>query len=136
MKNLLQTSANEITQQFQQEHGKRIIDLLGETNRAHLNGKGKLLLQPFINGNLVRWTLTWMQDQIAFDLNIVLNLVSNGGQAQVESVFVHRHASTPYDFPGHTPTTRMRRVKGFSMTAIKDAIQAEFVQDELPRWQS
>lgn len=133
MKNMIQDLAPEITEQFQREHGKRIVDLLGETNQTHLKGKGKLMLQPLINGNLLRWTLTWMQDQIAFDLNIVVNVATDGGQAQAESVFVHRHASAPYDFQGHIPTTRMRRVKGFSMAAIKDAVQAEFVQEDFPK---
>jgi hypothetical protein len=40
-------------------------------------------------------------------------------------VFVHRHASTSLDYEDHTPTTRMRRLTGFSMKDIREAIEAE-----------
>jgi hypothetical protein len=124
---------DEKAQQFLREYGDQIVDLLGKVNRAHLRGQGKILFHPISEDDILHWTLEWKQDQVSFDLNLVVHIEKNDDSLPVESVLVHRHACAPYDFAGHMPSTRMRRLNGFSMPEIKRAVEAEFAQEEFPK---
>lgn len=124
------TEANErinaVIEQVKRDFGNGIVDLLKMVNQTHLKGKGKVTSQPKIDRSNVRWILAWKQDKISYDLNIVVSVDDDGIEARVGKVWVHRHASTDYDFDGHTPTTRMRRLAGLSLNEIKEAVEAEF----------
>jgi len=125
---MTETAHDRITQQIEQvknELSKDIVDLLKEVNKQHLKGKGSVAPQPIIDRTNLRWTLAWKVGKVSYDLNIVANVEDDGKQAHVSKVWVHRHASTDYDFDGHTPTTRMRRLTGLSLAEIKGAIEAE-----------
>lgn len=117
---------NAVIEQVKRDFGKGIVDLLKTTNQTFLKGKGKVTSQPKIDRSNVRWALVWKQDKISYDLNIVVSVDDDGVQARVGKVWVHRHASTDYDFDGHTPTTRMRRLAGLSLNEIKEALETEF----------
>lgn len=123
----------EKAQQFLRKYGDQIGNLLNETNRVNLRGKGKILFHPISDDDILHWTLEWKQDQVSLDLNLVVHIEKNDGPLQIESVLVHRHASAPYDFEGHMPTTRMRRLNGFSMLEIKRAVDAEFAPEEFAK---
>lgn len=109
-------------------HNKSIVALLKEANKTHLDSQGKVTGQPKIAQNSLRWTLAWKQGKISYDLNLIVSVDDNGTEARVDKVWVHRHASSDYDFEGHTPTTRMRRLTGIDLAEIKQALEAEFKQ--------
>lgn len=112
--------------EIKRDHGQAIVDLLNETNQTHLQSKGKVTSQPTIDQNSLRWTLAWKQGKITCDLNIVVSVDDDGQAARVGRAWVHRHASTDYDFEGHTPTTRMRRLAGLTLKEIRAALEAEW----------
>jgi hypothetical protein len=103
-----------------------ITELLKETNKWRLGGKGKIVAAPKVDHNSLRWTLAWKEGKIAFELNVVVSIEDDGRRARVGRVWVHRHASTPFDFDGHTPTTRMRRLTGLAIEEIREAIETEW----------
>ncbi len=108
------------------EYAAGIRELLSEINQTRLKGKGKVE-PPVVDGSSLRWTLAWREEhKISLELNIVVNVEDDGRQARVDRVWVHRHASTPMDFEGHTPTTRMRRLTRLSIATIREAIDAEW----------
>ena len=108
-------------------HSDGIQELLKEVNRTRLRGKGNITETPIIEGNSLRWRLAWKEKRkISFELSIVVNVEDDGRQAHVGRVWVHRHASTPLDYEGHTPTTRMRRLTGLNIPDIREAIEAEW----------
>ena len=124
-----QTAQDRINQQIEfvkHEYGNGIVNLLKETNKTRLQSKGKLTLSPTQDRNSLRWTLAWKENKISFELNVVFSLTDNGAQARIDRVWVHRHASAPFDFEGHTPTTHMHRLTSLSLAEIKSAIEAEF----------
>lgn len=111
--------------EIQQEWSKPIVELLRETNKIKLGNKARLVARPARDRSGLRWTLAWRDDKIAYDLNVVVHVEDDGKAAKVSKVIVHRHASADYDYDGHTPTTRMRRLSELSLTEIKQAIEAE-----------
>ncbi len=124
---LKQARITEKIEQVKHAYSDEINELLKEVNRARLNGKGKITEAPIVEGNSLRWTLAWKEERkISLELNIVVNIEDDGQQARVGRVWVHRHASTPLDYEGHTPTTRMRRLTALSIPEIKEAIEAEW----------
>ncbi len=113
-------------EEIKREYGAGIRELLSEVNKTRLKGKGKIE-PPVVEGSSLRWTLAWREERkISLEMNIVANVEDDGRQARVGRVWVHRHASTPMDFEGHTPTTRMRRLTSLSIAAIREAIDAEW----------
>jgi len=106
--------------------GKDIVALLKQVNATHLAGKGKVAATPVVDRASLRWTLGWEQDKISYDLNVVIRFDDDGQTARAAGVWVHRHASTPMEFEGHTPTTRMHRLTGLSIKEIREAIEAEW----------
>ncbi len=124
---LKQARITEKIEQVKHAYSDEINELLKEVNRARLNSKGKITEAPIVEGNSLRWTLAWKEERkISLELNIVVNIEDDGQQARVGRVWVHRHASTPLDYEGHTPTTRMRRLTTLSIPEIKEAIEAEW----------
>ena len=114
-------------EQVKQDYSDAICNLLEETNKARLKGRGKVAEAPLSEGNSLRWTLTWKEQQkVSFELSILVNIEDDGHKANVGRVWVHRRVSTPMDYEGHTPTTRMRRLAGLSIAEIRDAIDAEW----------
>lgn len=120
-----QARLNELIEEIQNGIGKEITALLKEINTTRLAGKGKLA-KPVADRASVRWTLAWEQNKISYDLNVVVRLEDNGKTARVAGVWVHRHASTPLDYEGHTPTTRIHSLTGLSLEEIQEAIEAEW----------
>jgi hypothetical protein len=112
-------------EEVKNDFGDAICDLLKEVSKTHLKGKGKLAAAPVIERNSLRWTLEWKIGEISFDLNVIAVVEDDGRAARVARVLVQRHASTPLEFEGHTPTTRMRRVAKLSIADIREAIEAE-----------
>ncbi len=113
-------------EEIKREYGAGIRELLGEVNKTRLKGKGKIE-SPVVEASSLRWTLAWREERkISLELNIVANVEDDGRQARVGRVWVQRHASTPMDFEGHTPTTRMRRLSGLSIREMREAIDAEW----------
>jgi hypothetical protein len=106
--------------------GRDIVTLLRQINAARLGGKGKVTMTPVADRASLRWMLEWKQDKISYDLNVIVRFDDDGQTARVAGVWVHRHASTPLEFEGHTPTTRMHRLTGLSIKEIKAAIEAEW----------
>ncbi len=106
--------------------GKDIVTLLKQVNAARLAGKGKVAATPVADRASLRWTLEWKQGRISYDLNVIVRFDDDGRAARVAGVWVHRHASTPMEFEGHTPTTRMHRLTGLSIKEIREAIEAEW----------
>lgn len=106
--------------------GKDIVALLKQVNTTRLAGKGKVTATPIADRASLRWMLAWEQDKISYDLNVVVRFDDNGQTARVAGVWVHRHASTPMEYEGHTPTTRMHRLTGLAIKEIKEAIEAEW----------
>lgn len=119
-----QARINELIEEIKNGIGKQITALLQEINTTRLAGKGKLA-KPVVDRASVRWTLAWEQNKISYDLNVIVRLEDNGKTARVAGVWVHRHASTPLDYEGHTPTTRMHRLTGLSIQEIREAVDAE-----------
>jgi hypothetical protein len=120
-----QARINELIEETQNGIGKQITALLKEINATRLANKGKVS-QPIVNRASLRWTLAWEQNKISYDLNIIVRFEDNGKVARVAGVWVHRHASTPLDYEGHTPTTRMHRLTGLTIKEIREAIDAEW----------
>jgi hypothetical protein len=106
--------------------GKDIVTLLKQINTTRLAGKGKVAAMPVTDRASLRWTLAWRQERVSYDLNVVVRFDDDGQTARVAGVWVHRHASTPLEFEGHTPTTRMHRLTGLSIKEIREAIEAEW----------
>lgn len=106
--------------------GKDLVELLKQINTTRLAGKGQVTATPIVDRASVRWTLAWAQDKISYDLNVVVRFDDDGKHARVAGVWVHRHASTPLEYDGHTPTTRMHRLTGLSLQEIREAIDAEW----------
>ncbi len=112
---------------IKRDYSNSIVDLFQDLNASRLNGKGKITAAPVVEGASLRWTLEWTEERkISFELSLVVNVEDDGREARVGRVWVHRHASTPLDYDGHTPTTRMRRLTGLSLREIRDAIDAEW----------
>jgi hypothetical protein len=83
------------------------------------------MFSPGVDFNL-RWTLSLKKRQkISLEPRIIVNVEDDRHTAKVDRVWIHRHASTPIDFEGHTPTTRMRRLSSLSIEAIREAADAE-----------
>jgi hypothetical protein len=125
MVNLAEERINEKLAEIQQGVGKSITELLRETNKTKLAGKGKVSAHPIRERSGLRWTLAWHEGKVAYDLNVVVNVEDDGKETRVSKVLVHRHASADYDYEGHIPTTRMRRLAKLDIAEIKDAITAE-----------
>ncbi len=119
---------NEKLAEIQQGVGKSIVELLHQTNKDKLAGKGKVSVHPIRERSALRWTLAWHEGKVAYDLNIVVYVEDDGTAAKVSKVLVHRHASADFDYDGHTPTTRMRRLTGLSLEELQQAIEAELKQ--------
>lgn len=117
---------NAVVEQVKHQFGKGIVDALKSANQNYLKGKGKVASQPKIDQHNLRWSLAWKEDKISYDLNLVVGIEDNGKTARVDKVWLHRHASTDFDFDGHTPTTRMKRLTGLSIDEIKQAIDGSF----------
>lgn len=112
--------------EIKREYGDGIVGLLKEANARNLHGAGELAAKPVIEGSNLRWTLSWKEkEKISFNLSVVIGVVDNGKQANIERVWVHRHASTPMDYEDHTPTSRMRRLTDLSIAGIRAAVEAE-----------
>jgi hypothetical protein len=118
----LKEKIKEIEEQF----GGDIYAILDELNRSHLKGKGHLNKEPYKDEYSLRWLIKWKESKIAYEMSVVIRVEDTGHEASIGGVWVRRHASTPLDYEGHTPTTRMRRVTNFTMQSIRDAIQAEW----------
>jgi hypothetical protein len=121
-----QERINQKIEQVKHEIASGIVNLLQAANIKHLKSKGKVTALPIVDRNSVRWSLAWKQEKTMFDLSIVVTLSDDGTRARVDRVWVHRHAATPFDFDGHTPTTHMRRLTSLSIPEIEAAIEAEF----------
>jgi hypothetical protein len=125
MANSAQERINVKLEQIKSEYGAAIVDLLKEANRTRLKGKGRVTPAPAMDENSLRWSLSWQAGEISYGLAVVAHVADDGQQARVSKVWVHRHASTPLDFEGHTPTTRMRRLASLSLSELGEAINAE-----------
>ena len=121
-----QERLHEKIKQVNHEFGAKIYEMLMQFNRERLNGKASLNDEPYTDEHSLRWMMKWKEAKITYELSIVIRVEDTGREARVGGVWVHRHASTPLDFDGHTPTTRMRRVSNFSLKEIKNAIEAEW----------
>lgn len=113
-------------EQVKNEMSKDLVALLKQVNATRLAGEGKVTATPIVDRASLRWTLAWEQGKISYDLNIVVRFDDDGNTARVAGVWVHRHASTPLEYEGHTPTTRMHRLTGLSLQEIREAIDAEW----------
>ncbi len=113
-------------EQVKSDIGNSVVNLLKRANKIHLKGEGTATSAPTIEHNTVRWTLAWKEEEITYELNIVVAILDDGTQAHVDRVWVHRHVTTPFDFDGRTPTTHMRRLTSLSSAEIKNAVEAEF----------
>lgn len=116
--------------QVKREFGADIYGLLKEQNDLRLKGKGKLNQEPVMDRHSLRWTLAWRGENVSYEMNIIVRLEDDGQEAHVAQVWVHRHASTPVEFEGHTPTTRMHRLSGLDLTDIRNAIEVEWFGGE------
>ncbi len=120
------TRIRQLLSSIQNDFRDPVANLLNEVSRTRLKGMGKLTAIAEVEQNNVRWTLEWQDGPIHFDLNVVAAVEDDGKQAKIGRVWVQRHASTAFDFDGHTPTTRMRRLTMFSPAEIREAIDAEW----------
>ncbi len=112
---------------IKRDYSSRVVDLFQDLNTSRLSGNGKITAAPVVEGASLRWTLEWTEERkISFELSLVVNVEDDGREARIGRVWVHRHASTPLDYDGHTPTTRMRRLTGLSLREIREAIDAEW----------
>ncbi len=112
---------------IKRDYSSRVVDLFQDLNTSRLSGNGKITAAPVVDGASLRWTLEWTEERkISFELSLVVNVEDDGREARIGRVWVHRHASTPLDYDGHTPTTRMRRLTGLSLREIREAIDAEW----------
>jgi hypothetical protein len=111
----------EIKRDFAQGLG----DYMRQLNRKRLRRRGTITADALVDRNSLRWTLAWKeQHKVSYQLSVVVGVEDDGQTARVSRVWVHRKASTPLDYDGHTPTTRMR-LTGLSLDEIKEAIDAE-----------
>ena len=122
----MQERMNQKIEEVKAALGKDIVTLLKQVNAARLGSKGKVAATPVADRASLRWTLEWKKDRISYDLNVVVRFDDDGKTARVAGVWVHRHVSTPMEFEGHTPTTRMHRLTGLSIEEIREAIDAEW----------
>ncbi len=122
-----QDRINAKIEDVQREYGKGIRDLLKEMNRSRLKNKGQVTQVPIVDKNNLRWTLSWKVEQVSYSMSVVIGIEDDGYEARAGRVWVHRHASTPVDFEGHTPTTRMRRLTHLSLEEIREAVVAEWI---------
>ncbi len=100
--------------------------LFQELNRARLSGKGKIA-RLIRDRTSLRWSLTWREESgVTYELVVILYVEDDGRTARFSKGWVHRRASAPVEYEGHTPTTRMRRIANPSPAEIKDAILAEW----------
>ncbi len=113
-------------EEIKREFGGEIVDLFKELNRIRLKGVGTITPLPVMDRKSLRWSLSWKAEPISFEISIIIRFEDDGQVARVAGVWVHRHASTPMDFEGHTPTTRMHRLTTLTMPAIREAIDAEW----------
>ncbi|MBI5303512.1 MAG: hypothetical protein HY868_15365 [Chloroflexi bacterium] len=111
---------------IQVEFGDSVGALLQEVNHIRLKDNGTLLAKAAVERDSIRWTLEWHEGPIQFDLNVVAAIEDDGRYAKIARVWVQRHATTPLDYDGHTPTTRMRRLTALSLAEIREAIEAEW----------
>ncbi len=119
----LNLKAEEIRKSF----GHRIEGLLEKQNQTRLGGKGNIAASSPLEDGSLRWTLTWRRtDGIALELDVIVQIEDSKQGARVSRVIVRRHASTPLDYEGHTPTTKMRRLSDLSIDAIQEAILSEW----------
>lgn len=112
--------------EVEDELGPKLYAMLMQVNRERLNGKGQVKESAITDEHSLRWMMKWKESKITYEMSIVVRVEDNGREAHVGGAWVHRHASTPLDFEGHTPTTRMRRVTKVSIEDIHDAIEAEW----------
>ena len=112
--------------QVEEEFGPKLYAMLMQFNRERLDGKGQVKEAAITDEHSLRWMMKWKEAKVTYEMSIVIRLEDTGREAQVSGVWVHRHASTPLDYEGHTPTTRMRRVTNLSMKDIHSAIEAEW----------
>jgi hypothetical protein len=113
-------------EEVERELGPKLYAMLMQVNRERLNGKGQVKEAPITDTHSLRWMMKWKESKITYEMSIVIRVEDTGREARVGGAWVHRHASTPLDFEGHTPTTRMRRVAKVSIEDIRDAIEAEW----------
>jgi hypothetical protein len=113
-------------EEVKREYGGGIVDLLKELNRIRLKSKGRLTSLPITDRKSLRWTLAWKTERVSYEMSVIVRFDDDGQVARVAGVWVHRHASTPMDYEGHTPTTRMHRLATLSIAGIREAIDAEW----------
>lgn len=123
---LSQERIQEKIKEVEREFGEKIHTILQELNQTRLKGKAQLNQEPYADEHSLRWMMKWKEAKIAYEMSVVIRFEDTGREARIGGVWVRRHASTPLDFDGHTPTTRMRRVPNFSIKEIRDAIEAEW----------
>lgn len=122
-----QIRVNQKIEEVKNEFGSALRYLLQDLNKTRLNNRGNLLPSPVVDKNSLRWTLVWQEGAINYDLNVVVAIDDDGKQARVGRVWVQRHATAAFDYDGHTPTTRMRRLTALSLDEIRAAIEAEWL---------
>ncbi len=122
-----QVRVNQKIEDLKNEFGIALRNLLKDLNKTRLNNRGNLPPSPVVDKNSLRWTLVWQDGAINYDLNVVVAIEDDGKQARIGRVWVQRHATVAFNYEGHTPTTRMRRLTGFSLEEIRAAIEAEWM---------
>ncbi len=113
--------------EIQRDVEPEVNGLFRELNRARLDDKGRVG-RTVRDRSSVRWSLAWTEEEsgIAFELAVILYVEDDGSAARFSKGWLHRRASAPIDFDGHTPTTRMRRIPSASPADVKEAILAEW----------
>ena len=110
---------------IKREFAQGIGDYMRQLNRTRLRRRGTITADAAVDRNSLRWTLAWKEHRkVSYQLSVVVAVEDDGQVARVSRVWVHRRASTPLDYDGHTPTTRMR-LTGLDLAEIKEAIDAE-----------
>ncbi len=122
-----QDRINAKMEEIKSEFDDSIRNLLQEMNKSRLKGKGKVSLLPIVERNSLRWTLGWKTGKVSIEMSVIVRFEDTGQTARVAGAWVHRHASTPIDYDGHTPTTKMRRLNSLSIAEIQEAMEAEWV---------
>ena len=123
---LQQERLQEKIKEVERDFGPKIYEILMSLNRERVKGKAQLNDEPYTDEHSLRWVMKWKEARIAYEMSVVIRVEDTGREARIGGVWVRRHASTPLDFEGHTPTTRMRRVTNFSIKDIREAIEAEW----------
>ncbi len=123
-KNRIESKLREI----EQAHGKAIHALLEQLNQTRLQGKGTAAILPRVEKNTLRWSLKWKTDsKVSLEIAVAVGVEDDGQSAQIAGVWVHRHASAPMEFEGHTPTTTMNRLGlQISIPEIREAIDSQW----------